>query len=180
MNCTHNWTANGTYAIRVKAKDCNGAVSNWSKVLNITINQSKEKNIEKPVITIWTPQNSFTQQNIIFTVTLDNYQGSTDQLRYEWDFGDDTKETGMRPNHTYISPGTYTITVTVYNGNELLTSTTVKLVVSAEQNVQSLQKDNNSLENIVPLWIIIIGGGIILLVIILWMKKSILSFIKKP
>jgi hypothetical protein len=36
-NAQHSWTIKGTYSIRVKAKDTNGAESNWSEPLAVTM-----------------------------------------------------------------------------------------------------------------------------------------------
>ena len=42
---------------------------------------------------------------------------STGALSYYWDFGDGTTSTQVNPIHNYTTPGTYTITLTVSNGN---------------------------------------------------------------
>lgn len=39
-------------------------------------------------------------------------------LTYAWDFGDDTTGTGVTTSHTYRTPGVYTITLVVNNGNQ--------------------------------------------------------------
>lgn len=48
-------------------------------------------------------------QNISFTNT------SIGGVAYYWDFGDGNTSTQTNPNHTYTTPGTYTITMVAYN-----------------------------------------------------------------
>src|SRR4029077_7721230 len=52
-----------------------------------------------------------------------NFDASTstdangDALTYDWDWGDGTPHgIGAKPTHTYVTPGTYTATVTVNDG----------------------------------------------------------------
>ncbi len=51
-----------------------------------------------------------------------------DNLTYAWDFGDGSMGTGAMTNHTYTTPGTYTATLTVDDG-ECQRSTTVEITV---------------------------------------------------
>ncbi|MFZ4857237.1 MAG: PKD domain-containing protein [Desulfuromonadaceae bacterium] len=67
-----------------------------------------------------------------WTVTL-NGAGSTDDFgieQYLWNFGDGSSGTGATPTHTYVTPGTYTVTLTVIDRagqiNTATTSVTIK------------------------------------------------------
>ena len=73
--------------------------------------------------------------NVGMTVTFDA-GGSSDNVgivSYEWDFGDGTNGTGVIAYHTYTEPGTYVVTLTVWDaaGNSDTDSITIT-VLSAE------------------------------------------------
>jgi hypothetical protein len=54
------------------------------------------------------------------TVVFDATNSSDDEgiVTYEWDFGDDTTGTGAVTTHTYTTPGTYVVTLTVEDAQE--------------------------------------------------------------
>ena len=53
-----------------------------------------------------------------------------DPLTFHWEFGDGSTGSGICPSHTYPAPGTYTVTLTVFDGRggESSDSTTVDVV----------------------------------------------------
>jgi len=44
-------------------------------------------------------------------------QSTNSPLIWSWDFGDNTTSTEQNPNHTYITPGTYTVSLTAANAH---------------------------------------------------------------
>ncbi|MFI5172155.1 MAG: PKD domain-containing protein, partial [Chitinophagales bacterium] len=50
---------------------------------------------------------------------------------YSWSFGDGTTATGMNPVHVYISPGTYSTTLTVYDSQGKTASVSKNIYVAA-------------------------------------------------
>jgi hypothetical protein len=54
---------------------------------------------------------------VMFTNTSSDEDG--DPLIYAWDFGDDGTSTEESPTHTYAAEGTYTVSLTVTDSNEL-------------------------------------------------------------
>ncbi len=67
------------------------------------------------------PEASFTSEVNETTNTVTFTDASTDAdndtLTYSWDFGDDETSTEQNPVHTYAENGTYTVTLTVDDGN---------------------------------------------------------------
>jgi PKD repeat protein len=54
-------------------------------------------------------------------------QGQT--LTYAWNFGDSGTGTGVSPTHTYATPGSYTVSLTVTNTSNLSSTATVKAII---------------------------------------------------
>ena len=78
-----------------------------------------------PVANAGANQNVMVGQSVIF-----NGSGSSDNMgiaSYAWSFGDGSMGTGVTPTHTYLSEGTYTVSLTVTDvaGNTALSSCTV-------------------------------------------------------
>lgn len=66
------------------------------------------------------PTAAFTSTITYLTVSADA-SGSSDPngpiSAYTWDFGDNTSASGMNAQHSYAAPGTYTVRLTVQDGN---------------------------------------------------------------
>jgi plastocyanin len=162
ISLTHNWSSNGTYAVKAQAKDSTGDESIWSDILMVTIQQPISIE-EKPVLTVDIPENISANQMVMFTILIgDGLDEET--FSYTWDFGDGTTGTGETPTHTYDSPGTYTVTVSIYANNELVDSITTDVRVSAQSGVTG----ENESEQIMafPLWIAVVGGSFVMLLIV--------------
>jgi PKD repeat protein len=53
----------------------------------------------------------------------------TDDLSFDWEFGDDESGSGISPSHTYPEPGTYDVTLTVEDPDGLTDSVTKEITV---------------------------------------------------
>ena len=53
---------------------------------------------------------------------------STDASSYSWDFGDGVKSTDANPSHTYVTAGTYTVTLMCMSKNGKKMDQTTKSV----------------------------------------------------
>ena len=122
----HTYTAPGTYQVKMTyttKKGCTGtAYFNGIKVY------------QQPDIDFTASRTTIcANSSVVFNATLTPDQGYTD-LRLFWDFGD-----GVRYNddevvqHWYSRPGTYTVSVTVFNGNcsDTVTKTNYITVLAA-------------------------------------------------
>jgi PKD repeat protein len=102
-------------------EDLTGASDHLPTVADYTI----------PIGTIAPPSASFTASptngaaplNVSFTDTSSNSPTS-----WSWTFGDTVTSTSQDPSHTYITPGTYTVTLIASNSGGLSTNTQVNLI----------------------------------------------------
>ena len=79
------------------------------------------------------------------TILLDgrgSYDPDGEIVLYEWDFGDGYTGTGERPSHTYSVIGTFTVTLTVTDNDELTDSDTTTVKVSKKPSPPPLRPPN--------------------------------------
>ncbi len=113
-----------TYYYKVRAYDIYG---NYSES---TVEHSYANHVDKiaPVAELPETVFGFTGMEVGFDGTMSNDNVRIN--RYEWDFGDGTTTTGVRPSHTYEEAGTYNVTLTVRDaaGNESVGYSTVQVM----------------------------------------------------
>ncbi len=116
-------------------------------LLNITItdnllNESNFKivtfylsNFNKPSVEIsGSPLSGYAFLTVSFDCTCENFTGNI--ISYNWDFGDGSEYSGVKPTHTYYNPGTFVakVTVTDDNGNTANDSITINVLEMAESS----------------------------------------------
>ncbi len=129
-DATHTWSASGTYEIRAQARcgEKPTLVSDWSPAKNVVI----EEAIGTPPVAVFTfaPASPITDEPVTFDAG-----GSTapDGVidTYAWDFGDGATDTGVTVTHTYASPGTYPVLLTVTDDHNQVGTATQNVVVGA-------------------------------------------------
>ena len=100
---------------------------------------------EKPVAIITGPQRSFV--NIPVEFSGKNSKDNGFIVSYLWNFGDGHKSSGKYVNHTYLSVGNYTVTLTVYDNNGAINSTSKKIEIIFQEEKFSLAYVDDLLKN---------------------------------
>ncbi len=112
---THSYSKEGTYVVKVKAKDDKGAYSDpVTEEIYIRLQTKPKPKNKPPVITKvgYTPAEPFVGVPVTFRVTASDPEG--DRLTFQWNFGDGTiKKGGPRITHIYKKEGAYTVKVRV-------------------------------------------------------------------
>ena len=106
---SHTYTASGTYTVSLTVTDDGGAIN--TDTTTATIDPGTGGNAMPAA----DPNGPYTGTAGI-ALTFDG-SGSSDSdgsiVSYDWDFGDGATGTGVSPNHTYATGGTYIVWLTV-------------------------------------------------------------------
>ncbi|HWR26851.1 MAG TPA: C25 family cysteine peptidase [Candidatus Thermoplasmatota archaeon] len=114
ISAAHTWSAIGEYNVKVKAKDTNGAISDWSEPQTITI----VLNDAPDTPTINGPATGVPGKAYLFRMQTTDANG--DNVYYYVDWGDNTTTEWIGPfnsgveattTHTWSEQGTYTVKV---------------------------------------------------------------------
>ncbi len=109
---SHAWSSTGTYEVKVKAKDTNGAASGWSQPLTVTI----VFNDPPDTPTMTGPGSGMPGNIYLFTIQTTDPNG--DNVLYYVDWGDDTTSGWLGPfasgaqtttTHSWDKQGTFTV-----------------------------------------------------------------------
>ena len=120
-SASHIYQTAGVYTVVLTVTDAAGHVASATNTVTVTLPLSASFT--------YSPSNPAPLTNIQFTATA---TGGTAPYNYSWDFGDGTTGTGAAATHSYLLPGTYTVSLTVVDANGLTTtaSTTVTVAIS--------------------------------------------------
>lgn len=114
VTSSHSWSDLGTYYVKVKAKDTNGATSDWSQPHEISIVLNDAPDIP----TISGPGTGGPGKNYLFKMQTTDING--DDVYYFIDWGDNTTTEWIGPfasgtqattTHSWSEEGTYTVKV---------------------------------------------------------------------
>jgi PKD repeat protein len=122
VTASHTYAGNGSYIITLVVTDNDGLMATASQSVAVA-----------PAVL--PPVAIFTVSNPVNTLVV-NVDGSASYdpdgivVSYDWDFGDGAVATGMTASHTYATPGTWTITLTVTDNNAMTGSATYEVTVN--------------------------------------------------
>ncbi len=120
MTTTHDYAIGGSYIVTLTVTDGSGLVS--SRSMGVTVNLP--------------PVASFTENCSLLACGFDGAP-STDDIgivSYAWDLGDGSAGSGIAPSHSYLSGGSYTVTLTVTDGGGLSSTQSHLVTVTAPVN----------------------------------------------
>ncbi|WP_029446553.1 PKD domain-containing protein [Cellulophaga baltica] len=135
-NPSHTFTTAGTYDVTLTVTD-NGtpALSSSEATITITVNtpanQAPTAVVSSNIIT------GEASLDVQFTGDTSTDPDTGDTLTYAWDFGDGSTATTANPSHTFTTPGTYDVTLTVTDdGTPALSSSeaTITITVNTPAN----------------------------------------------
>ncbi|MEL6191098.1 MAG: PKD domain-containing protein [Bacteroidota bacterium] len=113
---SHTYIANGTYDVTLTVSDANGCSAVETKTTFIEI--------DNPIAAF-----TLSGTNACVGQSVDFFNNSTGADSYSWTFGDGNTSNVASPSHTYLSPGTYTVSLTATNSafgcNDLVVQTNV-------------------------------------------------------
>lgn len=123
----HTYAAAGTYTVTLTATTASGGTA--SGTATVTITQGTVP-AGTPAANVNGPYTGTVGKPVQFSNA-----GSSDPnsrpLTYRWDFGDGASLLGANPTHTYLSMGTFSVTLTVTNGDQLTTVSTIATISAA-------------------------------------------------
>ncbi|MDE1819246.1 MAG: PKD domain-containing protein [Euryarchaeota archaeon] len=119
----HTYGTVGNYTATLKVTDATGVSSTASLGVEATAGSPPRLTLAATA----TPQTGSAPLLVSFAAAA---SGGTAPYTYAWDFGDTSSGTGFDIAHTYTSPGSYTVVVTVTDGSGRSTQTTIAIIVT--------------------------------------------------
>jgi PKD repeat protein len=147
---TYVWDfGDGHAADQAQADHAFAAAGEYSVKLTAYDREAKQSSVSTETLTVQPPTSDFvaqivnvspiaavTDQSITFSAMARNGSGN---YRYLWNFSDGKSALGMNPQHTYTTPGSYKVTLTVSDKvTSRQASATAKLTVATAPRVAAL------------------------------------------
>ena len=108
QNPTHTYTANGSFNVSLLVNNSHGCLETITRtqLINIT---------DKPTANFTNSSSANCGAPLVINFT--NQSTGAGTLTYLWSFGDASASTDQNPSHTYLTTGTFSIQLVVYNQN---------------------------------------------------------------
>ena len=118
----HTYTTDGQFTVTLIVTDDAGDTGSYETTVTIGLgNQAPNANANGPY-------NGLVNEEVSFDGSSSaDPDGSI--ATYDWDFGDGNSATGAMPTHTYISAGTYNVTLTVTDDKGATDSVTISATI---------------------------------------------------
>jgi gliding motility-associated-like protein len=114
---THIYPVSGTYNVLLTVTDSAGCT--YSVFHNVIVNPRPIADFSSTVVTQGNPT-VFTDQSTTISGNI---------ISWNWDFGDGSNSSTQNPMHTYNAPGTYNVTLIVYNNFGCADTTVLPVIV---------------------------------------------------
>ena len=128
VNPTHTYVAPGNFTVTLTVTDNDGASSTCTTTANITAEPN-----EPPICDANGPYTGTVGQPVSFDGSGSNDPDGTIDS-YVWDFGDGSTDTGSNPTHTYLTSGSFTVTLTVTDNEGGTSSCTTTAEIGPAEN----------------------------------------------
>ena len=135
---THAYTGAGSYNVTLYVTNATGCSNSLALPGYITI-------YKPPVPNFGVAPSHFCSSpgKAVFS----NYSTGTPALTYNWSFGDGVRSTATSPTHTYTTPGSYTIGLSVKDGNGCMDSVVTPAYITVSNLVASFTLPSSSCLN---------------------------------
>jgi len=116
---SHTYQSSGSYTVTLTVTDAGGQVAHASQTITV--------HAKLTASFTYSPSSPLPLLSVTFTGSA---SGGSSPYSYSWDLGDGTTATGASVTHSYVLPGTYTVTLTVTdaNGQTVTTSQTITVL----------------------------------------------------
>ena len=135
QNPYHIYNKAGIYQVTLTVKDNLGGKDTITKT--ITISKEKSSPQRKPPTADFTYTGGYTNETIIFNSTSHDPDGTI--INYTWDFGDDNISYEENPRHMYTKPGSYTVTLTVTDNDQLSSTIQKTITITRRYNGKQVE-----------------------------------------
>lgn len=123
---THQYSSSGTYTVLLVVTDNDGNIASTTQSISVGEN-------ENPVASFfYSPTDPAIDEEVYFNAS-DSYDPDGTIVSYEWDFGDNSTDSGPTVTHRYSNSGTYTVHLRVTDNTGNTGSTTKNVTVSTSQ-----------------------------------------------
>ena len=128
LTITHTYNSPGAYSILLTVTDADGFTNTATHSITVSPHQPPRASFTM------TPTSGTSPLQVTFDASASSGVASS-LVGYAWVFGDGTTGSGRTITHTYNSPGTYSILLTVTDADGFTNTATHVVPVSASQNV---------------------------------------------